>query len=244
MRHFIAALLGATALAGISAQNATAADLPTKGPSYVSQVSAYNWTGFYAGANLGYGWANASATATLTGTPGSLTASENLNGVLGGGQIGYNWQTGNLVLGLEADIQATGQSSSWTASGGGNTVTETDKIPYFGTVRGRLGWAIDRWMPYVTGGWGYGGFSSSLTGTGGGGSVAFSSSQSHSAWVLGVGVEAALVGNWTWKIEYLYLDTGTITNNYTIPAGLGGGTITVGDRVKDNVVRLGLNYRF
>ena len=238
MRYFIAALLGATALAGISAQSVTAADLQARAPMYTKAPAylPYNWTGFYAGVNVGYGWASADATATLAGVTG--TGSETLNGIIGGGQIGYNWQTSsNIVLGIEGDIQASGQSNTTNGTLFGAAYSETDKITYFGTIRGRLGYAIDRWMPYVTGGWGYGEFTSDATINGLG---TFSSSNSHGAWVVGGGVEAALVGNWTAKVEYLYLDTGDITNTYAT----GLGTLTTTSSVKDNIIRAGLNYRF
>ena len=92
-------------------------------------------------------------------------------------------------------------------------------------------------MPYVTGGWGYGQVKSDISVDGVG---TFSSSRSHSAWVMGGGVEAALVGNWTGKIEYLYLDTGDIDKSFDT----GLGTLNTTTRVKDNIIRVGLNYRF
>jgi Mn2+/Fe2+ NRAMP family transporter len=152
--------------------------------------------------------------------------------------VADNWQTSsNIVLGIEGDIQASGQSNTTNGTLFGAAYSETDKITYFGTIRGRLGYAIDRWMPYVTGGWGYGEFTPDATITGLG---TFSSSNSHGAWVVGGGVDAALVGNWTAKVEYLYLDTGDITNTYAT----GLGTLTTTSSVKDNIIRAGLNYRF
>jgi outer membrane immunogenic protein len=224
----------AAAALSVLAAPSFAADLPFRAPAAPIGV-LYNWTGFYVGANVGYGWADASASAAFGG--GSAGASETLNGVIGGGQIGYNWQVDNFVTGLEADIQGSGQEHTTDASILGIGLSETDRLTYFGTIRGRLGWAINRWMPYITGGWGYGQIKSDLSINGVG---TFSTSNSHSAWVLGGGVEAALIGNWTGKIEYLYLDTGDIDNSFDT----GIGTLNTTTRVKDNIIRAGLNYRF
>jgi len=201
----------------------------------MSPAPAASWTGFYVGGNVGYGWANGNATATLLGA--SASASETLNGIVGGGQLGYNWQVGRTVLGVEGDIQASGQSKTTTGTLFGASYSETDRINYFGTIRGRLGWDAGVWMPYVTGGWGYGQFSNSATITGIG---SVSSSNSHSAWVIGGGAEWMWAPHWSARLEYLYLDTGNITNNYPVL----GGTLAITSRVKDNIVRVGANYHF
>lgn len=190
-------------------------------PIYKTPV-AYTWTGFYAGVNAGYG----SATASTTG--GGATGSETLKGPIGGVQAGYNWQTGNLVLGIEGDIQASGQRNTFTVG----AISVTDEITYFGTVRGRLGLAMNRWLVYGTGGWGYGEFKSSAVV----GGLTVSASDSHSVWTIGGGVEALLWDRWSVKLEYLYLDTGTISSTV--------GGVAFSSRVKDNIVRAGLNYHF
>jgi len=231
-------LIAGAALCTLAGSPAFAADMgmPTKAP-FSPAPPPYNWTGFYVGVNVGGGWADASATATLAGF--TAGASETLSGVIGGGQIGYNWQTGPLVLGIEADIQGSGQQTTTNVTAVGVTFSETDKLPYFGTVRGRIGYAFDRWLPYFTGGWGYGELNSSLTATAPI-TGSYSASTSHSAWVVGGGVEVALWGNWSGKVEYLYSDTGTITRTYATPAGI----LTESGSVTDNIVRVGLNYRF
>jgi len=219
-------LLATVALTAFAA-TASAADLParmvTKAPAY---VAGYNWTGFYAGVNLGYGWATASSTATF----GAVTAteSERLKGVVGGGQVGYNWQTGNVVFGLEADIQATGQKNTATVGG----VTFTDKLPWFATLRGRLGLAFDRSLIYVTGGGGLANVKSEATV----GAVTVSESDTRGLWTIGAGVEQALWANVTAKVEYLYLDTGS--ERTTVGANV------LDSRIKDHVLRAGLNFRF
>src|SRR5690348_946995 len=168
MRRLSIALV-ATVSAVAFTQVALAADMPVKAP--VAPVAArYNWTGFYVGGNVGYSWAtadndlsisqqaNPSLFATLSGTD-----SNKLKGVIGGVQAGYNWQFNpNWLLGVEADFQASGQKGTTgygatiiIPSGLGNnpaTVTDSHKLDWFGTVRGRLGVTSDRWLVYATGG--------------------------------------------------------------------------------------------
>lgn len=236
MRQFKIALIATTALAGISAQTANAADLPAR-PAYTKAPLSvpYNWTGFYAGVNVGYDWTTLDGTATLAAI--SDSGSTTLNGIIGGGQIGYNWQTSsNIVLGIEGDIQASGQNKTESRNYLGFVYSGTYKVTYFGTIRGRLGYAMDRWMPYVTAGIGYGEATANATLAG---LRSFSVSPSHALWVVGGGVEAALVGNWTAKLEYLRLGT-NVTHTFSTIAG----TLTVTDTVKADIVRVGLNYRF
>lgn len=206
---------------------AHAADVGAQ-PPYPAPVPApYNWTGAYAGLNIGGGYASVSATDSFAGASG--TGSETLTGFVGGGQLGFNWQAGPAVIGLEGDFQGSTQSNSITIG----PYSATDEITYFGTLRGRLGLALDRWLPYVTGGWGYGGWSTkaSLSGVGN-----FSATTSHDLWVFGGGLEVGIWGNWTAKAEYLFIDTGQFTTLL--------GPVTVKPTLQDNVFRIGLNYHF
>ena len=187
----------------------------------------YNWSGAYVGANVGGGFADVSSTATAAGL--SATATAHLSGIVGGGQVGINWQMGQAVLGVEADFQGTGQTN--TAAVG--AFSASDRLTYFGTLRGRAGFAIDRWLPYLTAGWGYGGWSS-VASVGGLGAVSLSTWQDF--WVVGGGLELAIWGPLTGKIEYLYLNTGTIA---TTAAPLSFNTT-----LRDNIFRVGLNYRY
>ena len=240
------------AAAASLATPALAADLPVKAPPALV-VAAPLWTGFYAGLNLGYSWGKAESNTTLNGAP-IFSDSLNVNGVIGGGQIGYNWQTGNVVLGLEADIQGSGQKGDKTSSfsfvvPGVGTILETAayeaKLTYLGTVRGRLGYAFDSWLLYVTGGWAYG--HETLNGSanvgvlnGPSATAAFNYSTNRSGWTIGGGVEMALNRNWSWKAEYLYVDLGDW--NITAASALGTSVQTV--KFTDNIFRLGVNYRF
>lgn len=201
---------------------ANAADLP---PTYKSAPVAapYNWTGFYLGVNAGYGW-----------------ASGRMNGVIGGGQAGYNWQNGNLVLGLETDIQATGQKGTNVASVLGVTISETDKLSWLGSTRLRAGFAADRWFFYGTGGAAYGRITEHGTVTGLLAGTYFGSN-TKVGWTAGGGVEAAVGTNWSVKLEYLYAAFSGFTNTYTVPPATFAISYLP---AHENIVRAGLNYRF
>lgn len=225
------------------ALNSYAADVPAARRTAVTAVPAYSWNGFYVGANAGYSWGRASTDFTLAGAALTST-SVSPNGFIGGGQLGYNWQTGNILLGLEADFQGSGQEgdSSFGFTVGGVTFTSrsTTSIDWFGTVRGRIGYASDRWLSYVTGGWAYGRATTEGTTTGGGVTTPFSGSETRHGWTAGVGVEAALWNAWSWKAEYLYLDFGKISDSDATPFG----TFASSTKVSDHMGRLGVNYRF
>jgi outer membrane immunogenic protein len=213
-------LLTATVAAVGIATSASAADMPTrynKAPAYMPPVG-YNWTGFYAGLNAGYGW-------TRNGFAGDN------HGFVGGGQIGYNWQAigSPFVFGVEADFQGADLSNS-AALGGG--VTLNGRSNAFGTVRGRIGYAWDRAMLYGTGGYAY--VRNEVSATGPGGSI--SNSQFRSGYTLGGGLEYALWDRWSVKGEYLYVHT----DNASVT--LAGVNFTGNNNI--NVVRVGVNYHF
>lgn len=266
MRLIVAALA-----AVFGATSALAADLPapiyTKAPAYVDP--GYNWSGSYLGGNVGYSWGRSNDTSSLSNGVGpalfTSAGSSNLDGVVGGGQIGYNWQVQNWVWSLEADIQGTDEKGSrgftcdravctppvggflaLVIPGPAVPVTLNQKIDWFGTVRGRVGvLATPRLLLYVTGGLAYGEVASS--GTIGAALSPFSTTDTKAGYTVGAGIEGAIDGNWTAKLEYLYVDLGRVSNTFatTIPA-LGGGTLssTTSSRVTDNVLRVGVNYRF
>ncbi|MGH6683604.1 MAG: outer membrane protein [Pseudolabrys sp.] len=228
MRRLGFALLASTAFVGVAA----AADLPRAAPVYKAPAMIvappYNWTGFYVGGNIGYGWGSQDASLDGFGSLGGA----NVDGIIGGGQIGYNWQMNQLVLGLETDFQGSDQKGDGGVAG---TATYTNKLDWFGTLRGRVGYAFDRWLPYVTGGWAYG--HGNLSGTSGG--VGFSGSNDYSGWTLGGGLEYAFLNNWSAKLEYLYIDFGDGPSATVVP-----GTNVSAGKLTDNVVRLGVNYKF
>jgi len=214
-------LLASVAIIALGVASASAADMqrramPAKAPAMVSPV--YNWTGAYIGINGGGGWGRSSFSAPLS------SGGFNTSGGLVGGTIGYNYQMNQLVLGVEGDGDWSNIRGS-TVCGALSCGTRND---WLATARGRVGYAFDRFLPYVTGGAAFGDIKTSLAG--------FSDSTTTKAgWTGGGGIEAAIAGPWTAKLEYLYVDLGR------------GGSIglpTSDASFKTNIVRAGLNYRF
>jgi len=232
MSRFRSSALAAAAVFGFASM-ASAADLPVKAPAYRFGAPLYNWNGFYIGLNLGGSW----------GHQDLLIGTVSPDGIIGGGQVGYNWQVEEWVLGLEADFQASGQKAdgSFSTAAGivpATSTTFTDKLNWVGTIRGRIGYAMGpagSWLPYVTGGWAWGHSEISGTTTDGVTAVSFSETQNYSSgWTVGAGVEWAFADCWTGKFEYLYIDLGE------------GPTIAnlVSGKMTDNIVRAGVNYKF
>ena len=224
------------ALLGFGLSQASAADLParypTKAPAPTYYAPAFSWTGFYIGGNIGWGWTSGDGTIAFGGPAGPFSGDG--DGFLGGIQAGYNWQSGAFVGGIELDFQGSGGDGDISGTAGGTTMTGSLKTPWFGTIRGRLGYAMDRWLLYVTGGAVYGKaeLDGTLSTTG-----AFSSSVNYWTWTLGAGVEAALWDRWSTKLEYLYIST---PDEFPAPPG----TTSLDGDSDTHVVRLGLNYRF
>jgi len=250
-------LIAGAALAALIGTPALAADMAVKAPP-APVAPACVWCGWYVGVNLGGSWGRVRDTADFipTGFTPSLIATNatNPDGVIGGGQIGYNWQQGVVVFGLETDIQGSSERATASATGVTATcgvpcyVTETDKLTWFGTARARLGVASGSWMAYVTGGAAYGGISTNGTETFVGGIVPALALQNtnttRGGWTAGGGVEGQLTGKWTWKVEYLYMSFGTWNLAFAEPAPLAPGSVTQSLRVTDNVVRGGVNWHF
>jgi outer membrane immunogenic protein len=173
------------------AAGAEAADMyAPRAPYTVNQpLNAYSWAGPYIGGNLGYEWGSVRNNPTKP------------SGVVGGAQAGYNWQSGNWVFGVEGDIEATAAEDTFAPWKFSN--------PWFGTLRGRAGYAISNVLFYGTGGLAFG----ELTGQ------TFGLSESHTTagWTVGLGAEVGLAPRWSAKIEYLYVDLSssqfvTVTN--------------------------------
>jgi outer membrane immunogenic protein len=243
----------AACLASLISSGALAADIPVAPPVYrpapaVVPPPVFTWTGPYIGVNLGYGWARVSADIVFTG--GLLTgvtdsASTDLKGGLAGAQLGFNWQAGMAVFGFEVDAQVSGQERTATlVCGVACSVTETSKIRAFATARARVGLAFDILMVYATGGGAWASASDELSATVGGVSATLLSiSGSNFGWTAGGGLEVAL-GAWSVKLEYLYMAIDNVQGTATVPILLGGGIVTETASIRDNIVRLGLNYRF
>ena len=205
--HFVlAATLAVTATSA-----AVAADLPVKAPAPVAVAAT--WTGFYAGLNAGYGWASLS----------DPSGTDNLNGFVGGGQAGYNWQFNNIVVGVEGDFQGTAQSLTQTATVGGIAFSGSEKLPWF---------AQGPWLLYGTGGAAWVDGRVSITALG----QTFTSETTKTGWTGGGGLEWMFAPQWSLKVEYLYVDAGNMT--VTI-LGLSSTS-----HVKESVARAGLNIHF
>jgi outer membrane immunogenic protein len=206
---------------------AEAADMPTKAPYFKgtprSVVSYYNWTGFYGGFNVGYGFGRS--------TWDFPAVSPEPKGMLYGLTAGYNWQVGSFVYGLEGDYAWSQMKGSVDCGVG---VTCETKNTQFATIRGRLGYAFDRWLPYVTAGGAYGDIKATISSPAG---VVVTSSKSQFGWTVGAGVEYAFLGNWSAKLEYLYADLGKFDTGFTAPV-IDNVSFTT------SIVRAGLNYKF
>ncbi len=221
-------LLAGTAILAL-AGGAQAADLGVpRSPIAAAVVApAFSWTGFYAGAHVGYGWAQARYN-DFTGTfgPGSINA----NGFFGGLQAGYNWQVNSFVFGLEADIAASSMRRTF-ALGGGDTYRAS--VPFLASVRARAGFAADRALIYVTGGLGIASFQDRVFDAGI--PATLTASNTRAGYALGAGVEYAMTQNWTVKAEYMYYGFGDRRNVFT-----------ANDRVRTDIhtIKLGINYLF
>jgi len=248
------------ALFGLAAGSAIAADLPVKAP-YAAPVMApqFNWNGFYIGAHLGGGWEHSET--NVFDTTGALVAATGTDrsGVLGGGQIGFNWTfVPRWVVGIEADISGAdlkGGADACTATGCAHTDNKRDLL---GTVRGRLGYAWSNMLFYGTGGWAWGNSRTDRTITcvvAGGGTCPggpspsvltgrmVSSSGTDSGWAAGGGIEWAFARQWSARIEYLHYQFDNIGRDFSY-AGFPNATRHSDRKDTDETVRAGVNYRF
>jgi outer membrane immunogenic protein len=235
----------ATALVASVIGGACAADLGAYKAPPAPPPAAYSWSGLYLGANIGYSSGAAKYDASLAGV-GAISRSEKMDGVIGGLQSGYNYQFGAWVLGFESDIQLSGQKGGSTFPGviPLTTITTDEKLTWFGTSRTRLGvLATPNVLLYGTGGVAYGQIKDNATvATPGVGAFTASFTDVKAGWTAGAGVEAAFGGGWSGKLEYLYLDLGKTEHTF---GTIGLGTLgTETRRTTDNIVRLGVNYRW
>ncbi|WP_407177003.1 outer membrane protein [Bradyrhizobium sp. STM 3562] len=176
-------------------------------PYTVNQpLNAYSWAGPYLGGNLGYAWGTVSNNPTKP------------SGIVGGVQGGYNFQNGPWVFGIEGDLEATGADDTFAPWKFSN--------PWFGTVRGRVGYAFNNILFYGTGGLAFGELRGQTFGV--------SESQTSAGWTLGAGVEFGVAQNWTAKVEYLYVDLSE--SNFAITGTSNG--------YRFDMLRVGVNYHF
>lgn len=232
-------LLIAGALA-LAAGQALAADLsPPPLPYVPGRVPVFSWTGFYFGGDGGYGFATSSGTSANATGLFPLPYSFNVTGPIAGGFVGGNYQFGQVVVGGEADWQwadLTGNSGPLTLNSTNYTIS-TD-VKSYGSVRARLGFAVDHLLFYGTGGWAFGSWSTSYAFTGG---APFSTdnASSYKGWTAGAGVEYAFTNWLTGRVEYRYTDLGLIAY-----VDVPNNSSDLGNRVTINDVRAGLAFKF
>lgn len=237
-------------------------------------AAIYDWSGFYVGGNVGYGWGEnadpgiSAISPTVPGIPsflttglpgfvsGNLYPNLNPNGVFGGLQFGCDRQFGRWVFGAVADIQAADFHASRLVATPAVTGANVDeslsaKIDWFGTLRGKAGYAVNDWLLYGTGGLAYGrtassvGFVCTPGGAGCNGiNLAGSASETRVGWSAGAGVSKAF-GNWNVGLEYLHVDLGrasvtAVDQNGNTP----GTTVTASQRFVVDSARVTLNYKF
>jgi outer membrane immunogenic protein len=230
MRRVLLAVVG-LAGAALLGNAAMAADINRpvyKAPPAGVLPAAYDWTGFYVGGHVGYGWAKNGYSDPLV--PFNLTDT-NAKGILGGGQVGFNYQIGQFVVGVEGDGSATGIKGG-PSLGPATFNTNTDWVA---TATGRAGIAFDRWLVYGKGGaaWAHSNYSTNF--------YTFPNSvgvtDTRLGWVAGAGVEWAFLPQWSAKLEYNFMDFGT--NNVSFAPGR---TTSVTEQI--HMIKLGVNYKF
>jgi outer membrane immunogenic protein len=228
----------------------------------------FGWTGLYIGINGGDSWGRVSNHLKVSSTVGpssSVTATADVDGPLGGGQIGYSWRSQRWVYGVEADFQGSDEDGLITGCSQFRCATISYALDWFATLRGRLGYLLEpRFLLYATGGLAYGHISTdSLSVSVPTAAASFndraqvaSDSTTKAGWVVGGGLEVALDHNWMLRAEYLFADLGTIASESSTSVGSACAT---GPQCLDNVAeskrafhadfveqvfRVGLSYRF
>jgi outer membrane immunogenic protein len=219
MRRVVFACLG---LLGLAA-TADAADLPRRFDSVPQRAFApvYNWTGFYIGINGGGAWGDSRWDSVGT---------FDVSGAMIGGTVGYNWQVQQFVFGLEGDLDWTNIDGTSTAACVAGCRTSNS---WLATVRGRIGYAFDRFLPYITGGLAAGNIEAGQPGFVGG-------KDTNAGWTVGGGLEFVIAGRWTAKAEYLYVDLGSFNCGFACGNGINPDNVSF----KTHLVRGGVNFRF
>ncbi|MEN3931253.1 outer membrane protein [Microvirga sp. W0021] len=249
-------LLAGAALAVLAVGTASAADLPsrrTAPPAYIPPV--FTWTGFYVGLNAGYAFNGDNKLKNLNFNgyyPDSFGATDKSDdgSFTGGGQIGYNYQMGSFVIGLEADfnyIDLKRESTSYNYTAAGLAYDELrgqNKVEWFGTVRPRVGFTpVDRLLVFVTGGLAYGSVktSAAYSDFATGYTLSGSKSDTRVGWTVGAGLEYAITDNFTVKGEYAYVDLGDKRRIWT---DINANQLSTKESTDFHVVRAGVNYKF
>jgi outer membrane immunogenic protein len=236
------------ALTSILAGSAMAADMPTKVPVYRSPpAEAISWSGVYVGGHLGYGLSS-NEWRVVDNNQGAVGAfnlgSGTINGALGGVQVGVNWQTGPVVLGVEADFSwadMSGEACNFSVVSGAAFVCSS-KVDRFGTITGRIGGAFDRTLLYLKAGGAWVRDAQTLGLVGGAATVEQTISKSKWGLTGGAGVEHAITHNWSAKLEYDFLLFGA--ERYAFDLATAGVVFNTDIKQRVHTVKAGFNYRF
>lgn len=225
---------------------------------HAQSASPFNWTGFHAGVNLGVDWLSSQPSSNQTLSSGAVTRSTQISpgpgsagGVLFGGQIGYDNQFNSVLIGLETDMQASNVSNRaiGKAAVGSATSTIQDRqtLSWLGTTRVRLGYVIDNFVPYATGGLAYGGARMNTFANTGltGGSLSQSASRSATllGFAVGGGIDYAFDPSWALRLEALYYDLGSMSLSApgsSTPPGVTG-MLQTSSHFTGGLVRIGIN---
>jgi outer membrane immunogenic protein len=240
-------ILSIVAVTALTVTSASAADLPAR-PIYKAPVSApaFDWSGPYVGAHIGYAWGHEGDNLSQTLPPAPTPADRfSVDGVIGGIHAGYNWQTGRFVYGLEGDFDGSGIKGSAAFEQGGNNGyfgTLSLKNDWQASIRARAGYAADNWLFYVTGGVAFARVKSTLDA-----SSRFvddfqsSANQTLTGWTIGIGAEHPLSKNWIARAEFRYTDFGYETAQL---ADGFGDPVPTRVRFDDARAILGISYKF
>ncbi|MGB8277442.1 MAG: outer membrane protein [Methylovirgula sp.] len=239
-------LFAAVIAVSVIAGPALAADLPPLPgpPAYLPPPPLFTWTGLYVGGQVGYEWGASSWTAYDDTGLGTAEPTYRPGGFIGGAHVGYNYQIGQFVAGVEGDVDGSTYSGSGLGSGG--NVLLSDHLPVQGSIRGRLGVTFERALIYGTGGVAFA--SENLTATNQNNGASDSFNNGLVGWTVGGGVEYAVTNNWSVRVEYRYTDYGHVTNVLTnstdVTAEFPTGPYSAYQHETDNRVQAGFSYKF
>lgn len=231
------AVLAAIAVGALLSGPAFAADLraPVKAPP-PAPLAVFSWTGCYIGAQGGWGFGSSKGNPTNAAGANPLPFNIDIDGGIAGGHVGCQWQSGAWVIGLEGDGEWSDLKGSQSNTQFLLLFRDTTQVQGMGSVRGRLGWAADRWLFYVTGGWAIAGVETTYE------QVGFppfhTEDRTRNGWTVGGGIQWAFAPNWSARAEYRYTDLGK--KSFVDPVGDVADT----NKVTFSAVRVGVSYHF
>jgi outer membrane immunogenic protein len=246
MKAILLASVGLIALA----VPASAADLrprraPPPPPPPVVAAPFYNWTGFYIGGHLGWGSAEFESTLVDPFFPfvaGTTVRGNDTNGFLGGAQVGFNWQIGQWVVGVEGQISWTDINRDGIVAVGANTLVHSTGIDFVATLAARFGIAFGNALLYAKGGAAFLDWNSSIAFAGPGAPVVGSNSfgETSYGWMVGAGLEYGFTPNWSAKVEYNFMNFELDEHRFTV----AGASSRFDNDLDLHIIKLGINYRF